>query len=326
MKLSPNDAYNYYKAGELFEYRDKLEKAENFYRKATEVDPRHSTAHFKLGQLLYRSKKKLEAKKEIEIALSLQPENYLAYYYIGRILKDNRDYTGALAAFEKAQRDQEQKIKALIERGTCFMALKNYDSAIGEFERAVRISVNDQLNEQLYARYFLAMSYEKIRKIDKAIDQWEKIYSKKASFKDVAEKLSQYQELREDDNIKDFLTVSMEDFYTICTSITQAMGLNVRDVSDIPSGCQILAVDADQKWRGAKRMPRLIRFIRIAEMITETAVRSLLEEMKNTSVTRGIIIASANFSRKAYDFAESRPIELYNKEKLQELLTNVKTM
>ncbi len=295
IKLEPQVSKFYYKAGDLFEQWDKSEKAENFYRKAIELDPKSGPAHFRLGQILHHSKKNVEAKRELETALKLQPENYKAYFYIGRILKDNHDYVNALHMFERAQRDPEQKVKALIERGTCYMGMNNFDSAIGELERAVKLSTDEGANETLYTRYFLAMCYEKTRKIDKAIDHWEKIYSKKTSFKDVAEKLSQYQELRDDDRVKDFLTVSMEEFYEICKTITQSMGLNVRDVSDIPNGCQILAVDSDQKWRGAKRMPRLIRFLRIAELIPETSVRSIHEEMKSISVTRGMIIASANF-------------------------------
>ena len=326
IKLEPQVSKFYYKAGDLFEQRDKSDKAENFYRKAIELDPRSGPAHYRLGQLLHRSKKNLEAKKELEIALQLQPENYKAYFSIGRILKDNHDYVGALHAFERAQRDPEQKVKALIERGTCYMGMNNFDSAIGELERAVKLSPDERATETLYARYFLAMCYEKTRKIDKAIDHWEKIYSKKTSFKDVAEKLSQYQELRDDDKVKDFLTVSMEEFYEICKTITQSMSLNVRDISDIPNGCQIIAVDSNQKWKGAKRMPRLIRFFRITELIPETTVRSIHEEMKSISVTRGIIIASSNFSRKAYEFAETRPIDLYNKEKLQELLKSTDSL
>jgi len=38
------------------------------------------------------------------------------------------------------------------------------------------------------------------------------------------------------------------------------------------------------------------------------------------NIPRGILLTSSGFSRKAQDFAETRPIDLYGKEKLQDLL------
>jgi len=49
----------------------------------------------------------------------------------------------------------------------------------------------------------------------------------------------------------------------------------------------------------------------------------LYEEMKKLNIPRGIIFSSSNFSRKALDFSETRPIDLYGKEHLQEVLKKV---
>ncbi|MEW6102104.1 MAG: tetratricopeptide repeat protein [Candidatus Omnitrophota bacterium] len=323
IKLEGDNADYYYKAGELFEERDRPDKAVNYYRKTIELDSRHSMAHYRLGQVLYRAKKPVEAKNELELAIKLQPDNFKAYFYIGRLLKENHDYIGALHAFEKAQRDTEFKVKALVERGACYMSMNSFESAITELERAVKSAENDSSAEILFGRYFLAMCYEKTRNIDKAIENWEFIYSKKSTFKDVAEKLAQYQELRADDKVKDFLTVSMPEFLEICKAVAMNMGLSIREIAEIPNGCQIFAVESDSKWRNIRKMPKLIRFLRVADLIDDSAVRSMHEEMKNLSITRGVIVASSNFSRKAIEFAETRPIDLLNKDKLQGLLKNI---
>ena len=163
-----------------------------------------------------------------------------------------------------------------------------------------------------------------MRKLEKAIDQWELIYSNDATFKDVAEKLSQYQDLRHDDTLKDFLTASMPEFQKICSAVIESMGMSIREMGNTTGGCQVTAIDLEQKWMGVKQLPRLIRFLRVAELIAEPEVRSLYEEMKNSSINQGMIIASANFSKKASKFADSRPIELYNKDKLTALLKSSK--
>ncbi len=200
------------------------------------------------------------------------------------------------------------------------MQMKNFDKAIIELERAIKLSTNESSPETLYARYFLAVCHEQERNIEKAIEQWEAIYTKKPGFKDVAEKLSQYQELRTDDRVKDYLTSSEEEFQEICKAITVAQKLSPTDISSIKNGCQIIAVEDSSKWRGTRKMPKLMWFLRVPEIINESTIRSLHEKMKALSVTRGYLIVSSTFSRKAIEYAESRPIDLINKDKLQEIL------
>ncbi len=310
----------YFLIGQLFEEKGKGAKAVEFYQKAIELDPKNWKAHFHLGMILYRAKKATESKEALENSLKLNPENYAAYFYLGRLLKENHDYTPALSAFEKAQKDPTYKTKALIERGTCFMSMNNFEKAASELERAVKTAREGEENELLYAHYFLAHCYEKLRELERAIEHWEAIYTKKPNFKDVAEKLNQYQELRQDDRVKDFLTAGREEFLSQCKNMASTMGLSVQDVTEIHNGCQILGVEAQSKWRNARKIPKLLWFLRTTDPVDESSVRSLHEQMKQLSVTRGIILTSSSFSRLAAEFAESRPIELWGKEKLLDLL------
>jgi tetratricopeptide (TPR) repeat protein len=323
IRMEPQTADHYFKAGLIFEERERTEKAIKYYRKTVELDPRHSDAHYSLGYALFRNKKVLEAKKEFEEALRFNPNNYKAHFYFGKLQKDDHDYVAALLSFEKAQRDQEMKIKALVERGSCYMHMNSFDKAISELKRAIKLSQNDSAQETLYARYFLALCHEKSRNFDKAIEQWETIYKKKPSFRDVAEKLSQYQELRTNDKIKDYLTAGPTEFIDLCKAVASSMNLNIRDTTDIKNGCQIIAVESDSKWRNAKKLPKLLWFLRVPEMITESTVRAILDEMKKLSVGRGVIYSSSSFSRSAVEFSESRPVELFGKDEFQAILKDI---
>ena len=324
IKLQPNIAEYYLKAGELFEQRDKSSKAMNFYRKAISLNDRLAEAHQRLGYILYRSKKPLEARGEFEAAIKNDPSNYKAHFYLGKLQKESHDYVAALLSFEKAQREQSLKIRALIERGSCYMNMNNFDKAATELERAIKLSEDPGSKETLYARYFLSLCYEKDRRFDNAIEQWEKIYKRKPGFKDVAEKLSQYQDLRTDDHMKDYLTASPTEFVEICKAVTTGpMGLTIRDTSEIQNGCQIIAVDSDTRWRNAKKLPKLMWFLRVPESLGESTIRSVHEKMKKLNVSRGVVINSSTFSRKAIEYAESRPIDLVSKEELQNHLKGV---
>ena len=320
IKLEPNVADHYYETGQLFAERGNPDRALGFYRKALEIDPKHSDSHFQTGFLLYRSKHSVEAKEELEAALKYRPDNYKAYFYLGRILKENHDYVAALLAFEKAQKDQSVKTKALVERGSCYMSLNSLDKAVVELERAIRITQSESGNETLFARYFLSLCHEKMRQFDKAIEQWEKIYAKKPSFRDVAEKLSQYQDLRTDDRMKDFLTSPPDEFYDLCKSLVEGLGLTPQDVEGIHNGCQLIALEQNSKWRNARRVPTLIRIYRVSEVLDLSTVRQIHEDMKKMKVMRGMVVTSGRYSKAATDFAETRPIDLVDREKLQKLL------
>jgi tetratricopeptide (TPR) repeat protein len=325
IKLQPNKADYYYWAGKLFSERNRRDMAENYLKKAAELTPRDGKIHYELGLMLYRDKKTSEARAELEAALKYQQDNAQAHFYLGKLQKDLKNYQDALGSFEKAARDAQFKIKALVERGGCYMSLNAVDKAIPELERAVRAITDESGQDSLYARYFLAMCFEKNRDIDKAIVQWDKIYAQKKNFRDVGEKLTQYQEFRADDKMKDYLTSGQQEFLELCKAlVTQAMDFNVKDIHLIPNGCDIIAMENDSaKWRNVRKIPRLIRFYRMPEMVDEAKIRTILEDIRTNNMTRAVVVTSSGFSGSALEFANSRPVELYNKEKLQELLHNV---
>ena len=321
-KSDPGNADYFYHCARIFDERGKADVAVKYARKAVELDPRHGKAHFILGLILYKTKHPLESKAEFELAIKNDPGNYDSYYYLGKLQKEANDYTGALVAFERAQKSPAFRIKALVERGGTYMAQGSFENASIELERAVKMIKDEGSTEALYARYFLAMCFEKMRNLDRAIEQWEKIYARKPGFRDVAEKLTQYQEYRSDDKMKDYLTCGREEFIELCKAITQqALQLNIRDVSMTPNGVDMIAVENDsEKWMGTKKMPRLLRFLRVSEMLDDSSIRSLLDQMKKLSIIKGSIITSSSFNRAALEFGENRAVELTAKDQLQELL------
>lgn len=324
IKHEPYNADYQLTTGSLFEQRGKNENAINYYNKAIEIDRRNSDAHFRLGKIYYNAKQLTQAKSSFEEAVKYEPENWNAFYFIGKINKDSRNFAAAITAFEKAQKDPELKVKSLIEKGICQMFNNKLEPAITELERAVRISTDKGVNEVLYARYFLAACYEKSRKIINAVEQWEAIYEKKKNFKDVAKKLSQYQEIRTDDSMKDYLIANTEQFINICKAVVEEMGMLERDSKPIKNGCRIIAVEKNTgKWKNIKVQSFMIGFYRVPEPIDESTVRVFQEEMKKNSITKGIMISSSNFTRNAAVFAENRPIDFVQKEKLQESLKNI---
>ena len=317
IKKKPDKPDYYYWAGKLFTERNRTDMAQNYLRKAAELAPRDAKIQFELGVMLYKSKNVVEAKDALERSLKYQSDNAQAYFYLGKIQKDSKDYPGAVATLEKAARDSAYRLRAMLERGTCYMALNAVDKAIPDLERAVKAITEEGAQESLYARYYLAMCYEKNHDMENAVGQWEKISAAKKGFKDVEAKLTQYQDLRNDDTIKDFLSAGNQDYMEICKKLVgNGLGLTVKSAKSIPDGVELVAIED----AASRKPPRLVRIYRSPDPTDDAKIRSILDDAKAQNMGRAVVMTSSGFTRPAIAYAESRPIELINKDKLQVLL------
>jgi len=316
----PGNAEYYFRAGELFEARDLRDKALLYYRKAVEMDGRHSSGHLSLGILLAKSDRPLAARNELESCLKLDPDNCQAHFYLGRLMKSMNDYPGALRSLEKARRDPAYKVRALIESGTVYLGMNNLERGISALESAVKLAEPERAADFLYSRYFLSLCHERARDLDRAVALWEEIYARRPTFKDVAQKLSQYQELREDDHLKDYLTAGGQEFLKICRKLLRVLKLEEREISEVKNGCMVLAMEMEKNWTSSRKRAVQLMFLRVAERIDELTVRRFHEQMKKSSVIRGMILSSSQFSTRAGDFAQTRPIDLIDKDALSSLL------
>lgn len=322
-KLDPRNAENFFQIGRIYEENNRYDQALGFMQKAAMLDKKHARAHAEIGLMLYRTKQYNEAKKEIDMALHLSPETYSSYYYLGKILKDAKDIPGAIKAFEKAQRDPEFKQKAIIEHGSCYMIVGRFDNAMVDFQRAIELDRENAIPETIYARYFLATCYEKARKLDKAIEQWEFIYKRNKAFRDVSAKLSEYKDLQANDYLKDYLTCGNDEFVMICqNAITKGLKLQVLSTENKKWGCQLTAVDKkDESWMSVRKQVLFIRFYREPDPLEDSAVREALDIMKSQSAIKGYIFSSSGFTNTAKRVAENRPVELIEKVKLEKVLS-----
>lgn len=322
-KLDPHNAENFYQVGRIYEQQNRYDLALGFMQKCAMLDKKHAKAHAEIGLMLYRTKQFNEAKKEIDMAIKLSPETYTSYYYLGKILKDAKDLQAAIKAFEKAQRDPELKQKAIIEHGSCYMIAGRIDNALVDFQRAIELDKTDSQQETLYARYFLAACYEKSRKIDKAIEQWEAIYKRNKGFRDVSAKLSEYKDLQANDFLKDYLTCSNEEFPYICkNAVIKGLNLQVLSLDQKKWGCQITGVNkSDESWMAVRKQVVFIRFYRDPEPVEEAQIHESLDTMKTLNSVKAFLFSSSGFNTAAKRFAENRPVELVEKQKLEALLS-----
>lgn len=322
VKLEPTNTDVLFNIGKLYENSGRADVALGYYKKTIQLNPRYAQAHASLGFILYRAKQYSDAKKEIDLAIRISPETYSNYYYLGKILKDANEYSKALSAFEKAERDPTYKQRALLERGACYMAANQLDNASIEFDRAIKASKEQTSQETLYARYYLAACYESLRKIEKALEQWEQIYIVSHTFKDVSAKLNEFRDITSNDSLKEYLTTGNENFCNMCKKIAlSGLKLNASSCTATRYGCSMIATNAkSDNWMEVRQQQFLLEFYREANPIDDTAIRSIADKVKLKGYTKAYVISSSDFARPAVVFAENRPVELLDKSKLEKLL------
>jgi hypothetical protein len=138
-------------------------------------------------------------------------------------------------------------------------------------------------------------------------------------------KLSQFQDLRSDDVMKDYMTASNAEFEELCTGVADVLDHSVTDVQMIKQGCRVFVVEKNSgQWRNARKFPKLMLFLRSTSTVDLPVIRDFHEDMTNFKVTRGMIFAGTQFARSALEFTESRPIDIYDKDKLLDLLHQLK--
>lgn len=322
-QLDSGNYLNYYELGQLFYSAGVLDKAADYFKKAASLNNKNPDIYFFLGQIYYRSGNMNEAKQAFITTLKLDNTNYRAHYFLGLSLRAESDYEWAIKEFEVAQKEDEIRTKCFLAKGSCYLDTEQLPRAVIEFERGLKTARKGSETE-LNLRYLLASAHERMRDVQSAIEQWEKIYDVKKNFRDVEEKLRQNAELRQDDRIKDFMIASVSNFEHMCRKLVESFNYDINEFKVLrDTEIEIFAAERDDNRRNIKRIYRLIRIVRTTAPITDTMLRNLYDMMKPKNAQRIMVITTGDFSQSAIDYSNTRPIELFSKTKLIELLRRI---
>jgi tetratricopeptide (TPR) repeat protein len=228
-----------------------------------------------------------------------------------------------LKEFEISSKSDSLKLESLTERGMCFYEKSQYQDAAMEFERAVKFAAVGS-NIELGIRYNLADCHEKIKDIQSAINNWEKIFEVAPGFRDVQHKLAAYEEFRQDDRIKDFMIAGLAQFEIIARKMAAGMNFNIVDlevISDIE--IEILVTVSDGKWHNTKHASKIIRINRTTDILTDAYFRTIYQTMKAKNAIAALIITTGDVSPKTLEFIDTRPIEIMKKNDLIKLLKKI---
>ncbi len=313
---------NYYELGAIFFDAGTYEKSILYLKKSHSCNKEHDMTLYYLGQSYYRIGSFREAKDALLAAIKIEHSNYKAHYFLGLVLRQLGDYEWAIKEFEVASRDEDVKVKCFLAKGTSFLEREQFPRAIVELEKGLKYVKKGSITE-LNLRYYLANAQEKMKDLHSAIANWESIFKVQRDFKDVQEKLKVYEDFKQDDRLKDFLIAPLSQYEHICRKIVEVMDYTITDIEIGDNEIEFLAIEPEGRFRNVRRANRIIKFFRSTDVINDKILRKLSETMKIKNANRIIVISTSDFSVSAVDFANTRPIDLFGRQKLIDLLKQI---
>ncbi|MCX8057863.1 MAG: tetratricopeptide repeat protein [Spirochaetes bacterium] len=319
-KKFPNDPYFLTQVGEIFFEKKSFGNAASYYKKALQLDDKNPIAHYNIGRIYYISKLYRDAERHFLRCIDLQNNFYDAAYYLGLIYQQFGKTKLAIDYFSKGVYSTKFKGQSLYQIASILHATKDYNNAIKFYLKAItNIKENELLLE---AKYDLSLAYEAIKDIDNALKLWNELYLVNKSYKDVEKKLNIYSELSVDDKYKEYIIAKSEDFKNIATKILATMNFKVLEIMDFGKIVYVVGIPQNtQALITTKKENNFFVFIRDSQTeILLDDVQSMRDKMIKNNCSKMHIIYPGNFTPDIIDFANSRQINLINKQTLLALL------
>ena len=335
---------------------DRFAEAKKGLLLAKNINPNHFEINYNLGYIYYTQKEYEKAVPFLRKALLTQPDNVMALKYLGYTLQSLRKYQEALPSLKKVLDVQPDNKDALFAMGECFYEIGSNDQALKIFTH-LRVSPGVGSRAALYAglirmranqldkaiedfeiglkhdstpldimnelRYNLANARIKTQDLQKALVQLKEIQTVSPGYKDVASLIMRYQELNQNKNLHTYLMSGQSEFVGLCRRIVSRFFPNAKvkilDISVLATYTDIVAEIDTPKWADLV----IFRFFRSQGSVGELVLRDFHGRIKEMKAGKGICMTAGTFTEEARRFTEGRPMDLFDKNRLNKVLNAI---
>ena len=305
----------------LIEYgRKRYAKAAGYLAVARGQNPDHVATNRYLGNCLYLLKMYPEAVKALEKALDFEPDAKETQYLLARTYHALNQTEPALQIFLPLRPDPKVGAMACLFAGTIHAQTKRYRQAVEDFELGLRHAAVPA-PVMLELKYRLAAACLQEGELPRAVRLWQEILQTQPAYKDVRQRLKQYQEINKNRHLQTFIMGPSSEFVSLCRKLA---------VRYFPSAAVTLTsidahrsefVDIQSQVRTRQtEEPVLFRYVRSAGITGELVLRDMYARMKDQRAARGVCMCAGSFSEEAARFVEARMIDLVGREQLLNLL------
>ena len=320
--INPNHFEINYNLGYIYYSQKEYEKAVPFLRKALLTQPDNVMALKHLGYTLQKLRKYQEALPSLKKVLDVQPDNKDALFAMGECFYEVGSNDQALKIFTHLRVSPEIGSRASLYAGLIRMRANQLDKAIEDFEIGLKHDSIplDIINE---LRYNLAAARIKTQDLQKALVQLKEIQTVSPGYKDVASLIMRYQELNQNKNLHTYLMAGQSEFVGLCRRIVSRFFPNAKvkilDISVLATYTDIVAEIDTPKWADLV----IFRFFRSQGSVGELVLRDFHGRIKEMKAGKGICMTAGTFTEEARRFTEGRPMDLFDKNRLNKVLNAI---
>lgn len=311
-----------YNLGYIHYLEKDYEKAIPLFRKVLVMDEKNQQVKKYLGLSYRRVNKFNDALTYLKSVFEVSPADKETLFAIGECFFEMGMNENALKIFMRLRLDPTFGPQSALYCGVLYMKISQYEKANENFEIGLKhAQIPLEMSNELKYRY--AQSSIKLQNIPKAIELLKEIQAVSPTYKDVPTLIFKYQELNQNKALRTYLMAGQSEFVGLCRKIVAHFFPDARikiiDITVLTTHTDIVAsIDTDRFTDTA-----LFRFFRSQGSVGELLLRDFHERLKELKAGTGVCCSAGVFTEEAIRFSEGRPIELYDKDRLNKLLSKI---
>ena len=323
-KIKTDDFEVNYNLGYICYLQKEYEKAIPLLKQALLQDTENVLAQRYMGFSLHKAHRYRDALAYLKKSLDLQPDDKEALFAMAECLFESGAVDRALKIFMHLRPDPSLGPQSALYAGIIHAQTNQHDKAIVDFEIGLKhLNIPQDIATDL--RYKLALTLIKAQDIGKALTTLKELQKITPGYKDVPALIVRYQELNQNKNLQTYLMSVQSEFVTLCRKIVvqffPGAKVKITDISVFADYSDVVAEIDTPKWSDIV----IFRFFRSQGSVGELLLRDFHGRIKDLKAGKGICLSAGVFSEESRRFTEGRPIDLYDKDRLNKILNAIDT-
>lgn len=313
-----------YNLGYICFLQKDYEKAIPFLKQAMLTDGENVLAQRYMGFSLHKAHRYREALAYLKKAIDLQPDDKEALFAMAECLFESGAVERALKIFSHLRPDPNLGPQSALYSGIIHAQTNQHDKAVVDFDIGLKHeNIPQDIANDL--RYKLAVTLIKTQDLSRALTVLKEIQRITPGYKDTAALIVRYQELNQNKNLQVYLLAVQSEFITLCRKIVvqffPGAKVKITDIAVFADYSDIVSEIDTPKWSDVV----IFRFFRSQGSVGELLLRDFHARIKDLKAGKGVCISAGVFSEESRRFTEGRPIDLYDKDRLNKILNSVDT-
>lgn len=168
-EIQPKNTTAIHNLGTCYKELRKFDEAKKYYNKVLEIDPKHTNANYNLGIIYYELKDLKKAKSYLKKTTEIQKNYGIAFFSLGNIHVDLKEYNEAMSCYQKAIEINPGIVGAHNNLGLVYRTLNDHESAVKSYQSAIKFQPKHG-----GAYHNLALAYKELGKFDQSITSHQK--------------------------------------------------------------------------------------------------------------------------------------------------------